>query len=324
MSSSISLIQNENMKIYRRPRTWIMFLILIGALILMTVLFKTFDTKPTATQDWKTQVELSIKEDQQSLTSLPKEMGQDTIAKITNNIENRIKISEYRLEHNLNPYENTLWSSMNNMAMLTSLVTLLTIIVAADMIAAEFSWGTIKLLLIRPATRTKILINKYIATLLFSLVLLIVMFITSFLLGAITEGFTGLSQVDLYIGSDGLVHERSMVLQVLKTYGFQIVSLIMYVTLSFMISSAFRSSAMAIAFSLGLMLVGNTIVGLFSGYNWVKYTLFANLDLTQYFGGLEPLRPDMTLGFSIIMLVAYFIVFHLVSWLLFIKRDVAG
>lgn len=320
MSSSISLIRNENMKIYRRPRTWVMFSILVAALILMTVLMKYFDgpTGDAQQADWRQQVEYSIQLSKAELAQISND-APDSYVKYT---KERIMELEYALANNINPYEQTLWSTMDELAIVIGLVTVLTIVVAGDMIAAEFSWGTIKLLLIRPATRTKILVNKYISTLLFSFVLLIVMFIVSFILGAVTEGLTGISQVDLYI-KDGAVHERAMVVKVLQTYGFQVVSLIMYVTLAFMISSAFRSSTMAIAFSLGLMLIGNTIVGILSGYSWIKYVLFANIDLSQYFIG-TPLRPDMTLGFSIMILAAYFIVFHLISWLIFIKRDVAG
>lgn len=319
MSSSIALIQNESMKIYRRPRTWVMFIVLVGALVLMNVLMNTVAKPPAVGEnEWRQRVEQSIQENKKTVASMS-----DSEAPFVEYLKESIMINEYYLEHDINPFTRTLWGTMNDLAVLISLVTLLTIIVAADMIAAEFSWGTIKLLLIRPVTRTKIWLHKYIATLLFSLVLLFVMFIVSFILGGISEGFGGISQTDVYIGSDGLVHQRSMLITVLQTYGFQIVSLIMYVTFAFMISSAFRSSAMAIAFSLGLMLVGNSVVMMFSNYDWVKYILFANINLSQYFTGM-PLRPDMTLGFSIIVLAVYFIVFHLISWLFFNKRDVAA
>lgn len=319
MSSSIALIQNESMKIYRRPRTWVMFIVLVGMLILMNVLMNTVAKPPTVGEnEWRQRVEQSIQENKKTLASTS-----DSESPFTEYLSESIMKNEYYLEHDINPFTRTLWGTMNDLAVLISLVTLLTIIVAADMIAAEFSWGTIKLLLIRPVTRTKIWLNKYVATLLFSLLLLLVMFIVSFILGGISEGFGGISQIDVYIGSDGLVHQRSMLITVLQTYGFQVVSLIMYVTFAFMISSAFRSSAMAIAFSLGLMLVGSSVVMMFSKYEWVKYVLFANIDLSRYFNGM-PLRPDMTLGFSIVVLAVYFIVFHLISWLFFIKRDVAA
>jgi ABC-2 type transport system permease protein len=67
-------------------------------------------------------------------------------------------------------------------------------------------------------------------------------------------------------------------------------------------------------------------------YTWVKYLLFANTDLSVYMtGGMSddmsgghPLVAGMTLGFSISILVAYWLVFYAVSWLLFTKRDIAG
>ncbi|MBE3554796.1 MAG: ABC transporter permease, partial [Thermicanus sp.] len=68
---------------------------------------------------------------------------------------------------------------------------------------------------------------------------------------------------------------------------------------------------------------GSTIVAALSRYGWVKYILFANTDLRQYFDG-TPLVEGMTLSFSITVLLAYFLIFNLLSWILFMKRDVAS
>ncbi len=239
-------------------------------------------------------------------------------------ISEKIKTNEYYLAKNINPNELSLWDYVNGSASLIMLVTILTVIVAADMIAAEFSWGTIKLLLVGPASRTKIMLSKYISTMGFALLLLLISFAAAFAAGAVLQGFDGLTQPYLSVGPDGIVHESSMIVNSIQKYGYAVVSLLMYVTLAFMISAAFRSSTMAIAFSLLFMLVGNTITMILSGYSWVKYLLFANIDLTQYIEGSSPIRPEMTLAFSISMLVAYYVVFQLISWLLFTRRDVAA
>jgi ABC-2 type transport system permease protein len=52
--------------------------------------------------------------------------------------------------------------------------------------------------------------------------------------------------------------------------------------------------------------------------------LFANTNLGLYFGGREPPIEGMTLGFSVTMLLLYYIVFLALSWYIFSKRDVAG
>ncbi|WP_052350489.1 ABC transporter permease [Paenibacillus gorillae] len=318
MSSLSKLIRNENMKIYRRPRTWIMiaFLLLTVALLSGLMNWESYRNPSTDWEQGLIQVNSSMQQELQN----NQELNGDQKKQLTE----QIKLNEYYLEQGINPRELSLWDYVNNSSSLIILVTILTVIIAADMIAAEFSWGTIKLLLIGPASRTKIMVSKYIATMGFALLLLLLCFGSAFAAGGILEGFDGLSQPLLSVNADGIVQESSMIVDVLQKYGFAVISLIMYVTMAFMISSAFRSSSMAIAFSLLFMLVGNTVTMLLSSYSWVKYLLFANIDLTRYLEGSSPLRPEMTLSFSILMLAIYYLAFQFIAWLLFTKRDVAG
>ncbi|MBP1156862.1 MULTISPECIES: ABC transporter permease [unclassified Paenibacillus] len=197
---------------------------------------------------------------------------------------------------------------------LTSLVTIFTVIVAGDIVAAEFTWGTIKLLLIRPSSRGKILWSKYVTVLLFIVTLLLVLLIVSY--------FTGL----LLFGVGGIVLPDETISSILKTYGLKSIQIVMTATLAFMISTVFRSSSLAIGLSIFLMLTSMPTMAVLVQlrYTWVKYVLFANTDLSPYVLGGNPLVPGMTLGFSVTVLLAYWIVFYAVSWLLFTKRDVAG
>ena len=58
---------------------------------------------------------------------------------------------------------------------------LLTVIVAAGIVASEFTQGTIKMLLSRPVKRWKILTSKYVTVILFGILLMLVGFIVSIL-----------------------------------------------------------------------------------------------------------------------------------------------
>ncbi|MBD2870957.1 ABC transporter permease [Paenibacillus arenilitoris] len=318
MSSLSNLIRNENVKIYRRPRTWLMIAFLVLSVALMSGIMK-WDASQSVTSDWQNGLIEQNRGLQQELEQ-NKELSEEDKTRIAS----EIKLNEYYLEQDLNPDELTLWNYVSTSSSLTMLATLLTVIIAADMIAAEFTWGTIKLLLIGPASRTKIMISKYVATLGFALLLLLLTFASAYAAGGILEGFDGTSQPMISITDGGVIEESSYWLHALEKYGFSVVSMLMYVTMAFMISSAFRSASMAIAFSLLFMLVGSSLSALLSGYSWVKYLLFSNIDLTQYMEGATPLRPEMTLSFSIMILVAYYIVFQFVAWLLFTKRDVAA
>lgn len=203
---------------------------------------------------------------------------------------------------------------MSNSAILAPLVTIFSVIVAGDIVASEFTWGTVKLLLIRPASRGKILWAKYVSVLLFIVELLLLMLIISY--------FTGL----MLFGVSGSVAPDETLPAILQGYGIKAVEIVMTATLAFMISTVFRSSSLAIGLSIFLMFVSGPIVAILVQlrYAWVKYLLFANTDLTPYFHGGKPVVPGMTLGFSLAALAAHWILFYAVSWLLFTKRDVAG
>ncbi len=203
------------------------------------------------------------------------------------------------------------------------MVTLFTVIIAGDMVAGEFTWGTIKLLLIRPANRAKILLSKYLTTLLFAATLLIVMFITSLIVNGFLYGFQSLNLPHLTVNAAGQVQEGSMLVYVFATYGLKLIELVMIVTMAFMISTVFRSSSLAIGLSIFIMFAGQIITLLLMRYSWGKYFLFANTDLTPYLEG-QPLAEGMSLGFSITVLLFYFLLFIVLSWEIFRRRDVAA
>ncbi len=162
MSSLVSLIQNENMKIYRRVSTWVMIGLLI--LLLMGFGFLTrFVIKETVDENW-----------QQSLTernvSLEEMVSDPYLFGPKHEFRNEIIINQYRIENDIEPVEMaTFWGFVKEAVGITSIITMFTIIIGAGIVANEFSWGTIKLLLIRPVSRGKVLLSKYISTFGFAL-----------------------------------------------------------------------------------------------------------------------------------------------------------
>nr|WP_273851506.1 ABC transporter permease subunit [Pseudalkalibacillus spartinae] len=316
MSSMVHLIQNENMKIYRRVGTWVMIGLVVAA-VLVTAIFTNMNASDE-TSNWRTDAESTI---QQSEETLKDSEGMPKAFK--NSQERSIAINEYRLENDIPPLaSDSIWSFMDSSTGVVSLISIFTIIIGAGVIASEYSWGTIKLLLIRPASRTKILASKFIATLLFALFSLVILYISSFIIGGLFLGFDAVDQPYLTY-SGGEVSETSMAVHYIVEYALASVNLLMMVTFAFMLSSIFRSSSLAIGLAIFLMFTGSQLTFILSQYDWVKYILFANTDLSVYFDG-SPLIESMTLGFSLVTLLVYFIVFLFLSWLLFTKRDVAA
>ncbi|WP_076571918.1 ABC transporter permease [Salimicrobium salexigens] len=314
MVSLISLIRNEWMKLFAQRSTWI-GIILFVCLITGFALFMTTGASSSEQygSDWKQELQQENQEMKKQIEETP------SAASFR---QDQIKMNEYRIENNIAPNEFTGWKFVQENRMFVSLISLFTIIIAAGSIANEFRWGSIKLLLIRPVSRTKILFSKFITLLLFALMLLVGLFLLSIGLGALLFGLGSWTDPYVFMES-GEVKDTSIMAFSLMQYGFSSVNLLMMVTFAFMISAVFRNSALAIGAAVFLMLSGNSIVTFFADKEWAKYILFANTDLNQFVTG-TPLIEDLTMTFSVSVLIVYFLVFLGAAWLVFTKRDVTS
>jgi ABC-2 type transport system permease protein len=319
----INLVKNENMKLTRKTSTWIMVGILVFLVGFVGVMGKYQESKHKP-QDWKKAATAEMMSAKKMLDAgKTKGMSKDETAYF----EKRYAMTKYSLDNNISPMEEfSVWGMVDNTTGLVTLIALFAIVFGGGIIANEFGEGTIKLLLIRPAKRWKILLSKYISVVSMALFMLIVLFISSFLIGGVLFGFGGIDQPYLNY-HNGIVEQTNIFAHTLSVYGFDCINLLMMVTLAFMISTVFRSSSLAIGIGVFLMFAGNMIVMILSNFEWsrgfVKYILFANVDLTQYISG-TPVIEGMTMTFSIIVLVVYYCIFQFISFFGFAKRDVAA
>ncbi|WP_373895094.1 ABC transporter permease [Virgibacillus sp. CBA3643] len=316
MSNFFKLVYNELTKMYIQKSIWVMYIILAGLIIGGAAITSAFgDTgEDYASDNWRDVL-------QEENEELQQQMEEDEAYATIN--PSQIEKNNYHLEHDIQPAGYGAWQYVQENQGLLSIVSLLTIIVAAGIVANEFRWGTIKLLLIRPISRTKILASKYISVFLFALFTLLFVLLFSWIIGALFFGVEGASPNVVESQNEGYAYV-SVIGEIVSEYGYGLVNLVMMATFAFMISSIFRSSGLAIGIGVFLMMGGNIIVTAFAEYDWAKYILFANTDLSQYASGNTPLIQDMTLGFSITVLIVYYVIFMVLSWIFFTKRDVAG
>lgn len=312
----IRLIQNEWMKISYRVGTWIMVgLLVLGMIATLIFALKTND-EDQASGDWKTELQEINKAKKQ-------ELKEDNISFYKRSLETEIAINEYRIKHDLPPadqFGKNAWTYVETNANLLQLVGVFVIIIAATIVSAEYKHGTIKLLLIRPPSRLKVLLSKYFTVQLYSLFLIAVLFILSFILGAI---FFGLNNDYVYLAyQNGEVIERSQFANMVSYYLAHCAMFVVLGTLSFAISTVFRSEAISIAISVLAYVVGASITSiLMFFFDWAKYLLFAN-DPAQYFAETPTFIEGMSLGFSLTVLVIYWAIFLAVALIVFQKREV--
>ena len=259
MFEFLKLVQNENMKIYRRVRTWVMFAIMLAIPLAMSVIGLLYGEDPD------------------------------------------------------------MWAYARSEALaVLTLMSIFAVVIAADSVAGEFSSGTIKLLLIRPWSRSKILLSKYLALALFMLLSMALLFVFTLLLNLALFGSGG----DYTFPNQG---SMSHFAYLAAFYGLSLIEMVVTVTMAFMISTVFRSGSLAIGLSIFVLLGGQIIASLLEWLDkpWVDYILFLHFGLQRHLAGY-PMIADRTLGFSLGVLAGYYVIFMALSWYVFNRRDVAA
>lgn len=313
MSGLVSLIKNENMKVYRRPRTWVMAALLLVFVLAAAIIMQIFNPEYSETE-WRGQLKSDIADlqEQREKAEHPSPMSQQ-----------QIQEKQYYLEHDINPTEKNNWDVFASSVLISSFISLFVVIVASDIVASEFTWGTIKMLMVRPHKRSSILLSKFIVVLIFGVLMFVELFVASWFIGGIMFGFGPIDFTNVSF-SNGEVIKETPGLMALKTYGLQMISLLVVISIAFMISTIFRSSALAIGIGIFVLFSGEILGGLLSMVDWGKYVLFPNLLLEQYITGAPPLIEGMTLTFSLIVDAIYFAIFLVLTWWIFNKRDIAA
>ncbi|CAM3629661.1 ABC transporter permease [Brevibacillus invocatus] len=308
------LLRNENMKLYSKFGTWLMMAILLLVVGLVGLISK-YDAPPPDVSQWRSHIEQNIQAIQNSLQN-------ERNPQIARQLEDQLKINEYALSHGFVPIDYTAWSYTKEAISMIPLISLFVIVVAGGIVANEFSWGTIKSLLVKPHSRSKILLAKYMSVLQYALVLLILLFAATFACKGLLFDFSYWDTPYLSVDAQGHVQEGNVILHLFATYLLHSVELLFVATIAFMISTIFRNPSLAIGSSILLLVLGGLATNLLAvKYDWIKYSLFANTSLTMYQDG-TPLIEGMTLPFSLIVLGSYFAVFMVITWTVFTKRDI--
>lgn len=307
MSAFWNLVKNENMKIYRAKRTWILFVVLLG-LIIGVGIYHQQNEPQVETDQWQQQAKQDIKKE----SAGSKAAYTDSVAKL-----------QYGLKHDINPYERNNWWFTNEVPdEMLFVVTLFVVIIVSDIVASEFSWGSIKMLMVRPHRRWSILLSKYLTSIFTVLSFSLGLFVLSWLVGGVIFGFSGFDFITLKIEANEITEKMASV-HALQIYGLNVLYTVMVMTIAFMLSTIFRSGGLAIGVSIVVYYSGDAIATLLARYDWSKYVIFENIDLSAYLSHPDGVMNGMSLSFSLVVDLIYWLVFLILTGWIFMKRDIS-
>ena len=199
------------------------------------------------------------------------------------------------------------------------------VMIAGTIVSEEFNKGTIKLLLVKPYTRNKILMAKAITTLIMIIFIIVVTLVMQILIGGIIFGFDSLSEpVVAYNFNTNTMEEMNIFANLGVQTLTQLPMIILLATLAFAISTLFSNSTLAITISLLGFMSASIINQLAIGYDlqFMKYFVTMNWDLSIYANGALPYMEGMNMTMSIIICVAYFLIMMIPTFIVFKKRNI--
>ena len=255
------------------------------------------------------------------------------------NVEETVYLSEYDLKNNLNEnmYLNTdsdRWvlasdsdySQINIFFDAQLFITIAIVVIAGTIVSEEFNKGTIKLLLVRPYKRIKILIAKFIACIIILFLAYAVMALAQFILGGIMNGFND------YVGKAVVYNFKTSSVEEIGTFKYMILSglsilpqYLLIMTLAFSLSVLFINSPIAIALPLLGIMGAELINELAYHYEKAKFLRFfvtPNWDLSIYLFGKLPQFEPISLPFSIAVCVVYFAIMLVASLVIFKRKEI--
>lgn len=254
--------------------------------------------------------------------------------------------NQYLLDNNLKPIYELKPTGLNIFMLLVSalgalFLVIIVAIITSDIVSAEYTPPTMKVLLTRPVSRAKVLLSKYISAILASiLVILVVEIVVSLVMGVIF-GFGSLSY-PIAVGTEyksaivSAVNGREMVpiynSSTLITMGAFIVRVLLYQVLfiiaaaSFfmMLSTVLKSSSVSMALSIVITIALNIIgsIGFFKVIKPFLFTTFGNAVSVLTGDTIKNANNALASPVSsILILIVFSVITYTISHINFTKKD---
>lgn len=253
-----------------------------------------------------------IEESDSLVNTLEIEVNQDQISRLNYHISNDIKTVS----------SSNLYGSILNLTSVVPLITLVMIFVSGNMVSKEFSMGTMSLILLRPFSRYKIMLTKFLNTILY----LSVYYFSFIFPGTIYSLFFSEINTSTY---HVLPNQSGQYIHVnfWEHIAFIIFAnlflLIVISTIAFSLSTITRNSAISSNLTLIAYLTGPLVVSYLERRTSVaKYLPMANWNLTNFISGNIPPAEGMSLSLSVSLNILTIIIFLTIAFLHFEKQDI--
>lgn len=229
--------------------------------------------------EWKQNIE-NYNTEIEHTTNMTSEQLNDSIQ--DNALINQWKRNSFYLKNNKRPPSSDTFQGYIGFVLSLKglgLIFIVFIIIFSVQIGKEYELGTIKYSIISKHSRSEIIIGKYIATVLFSLLFLVLILLFNIILGNFLLNH---SDSIFYTFKNGQINQIPILLFIIKNLLLSLFYYWIYLTLGFTLSILFKSSLISLTITLFLSLLGTQLMNLVKLPEKLLITLLpAIVDLTH-------------------------------------------
>ena len=323
--SFVPLVENEVLKLLKRRRFRVAVLILVGLIAL--IVFAQTRTRDRS-KDWRVRT-------QERVARMQSFMRSDRAGRMPATAQRWTRFDmarlQYHLDRDIDPDAVSGPLFLRAFANVSShlLFPLLALIFASDIVSSEFTQGTIKLLLTRPVSRTRVLASKFAALVVAITLTVSIGAAVAYAFGGLAYGWQGFGAPILTgFRAGGDVFDassvRSVVLwkDIVIVYGLAWFGALAFGALGFLTSVLLRSTAAAMGTMFASLIAGSILPYVAPTWEAQKYLFVTNLPLPDYYSGAPPPIAGITVGFSVSVLAVWAAVALVIAFVVFARRDV--
>ena len=276
--------------------------------------------------------EVKLSEDQYKEidSTIPYSDYEKLILQKNNGLDERIEMSWKAINDNVNYNDSKAKSALDDSINTNNVILgIIVVVIAGGIVANEFQKGTIRLLVIRPNKRWKILLSKFLAVVVIALGLSFVAYVLSFISNGFMFGFSDLVTPSLQVAS-GKVIEVSYILKSISNMLVMLIPVIFVGLIAFSLSTIINNTAFSVGLSIFILMGYSmaTMVLQMLGFPFIDLTFLPYLSYSQFLDSVTLADSCQfngayyTLFKANLVLLVWGVILYTISNIVFIRKDI--
>lgn len=238
-----------------------------------------------------------------------------------------VEVNKYILKNkiNSNKINDTRGILINLFTEYELFLIIMIVILIGTIVSEEFNKGTIRQLLIKPYTRVRILLSKYITSILITISSILILIIMQLLIGFILSSLSTINvPVIIYNLSNNKIESYNIFTYLMVMIISKIPMFILISSFIILIGIATLNSQITITLGLILYIISNIFNEALLNTNLKisQFLITSNWDFSKYLFHAIPKNIYLSLNKSITVYIVYLFIIIILSFILFNKKDI--